>query len=83
VQIFSARSRAPSPRLQFRPFEFDMQRVHEPVHQAAKGGNRRQLDDLGVVKMFGKLCECIVVIARLVPRYELGPSNDRLLPLAE
>jgi len=83
VEVFPARNGAPSSRLKLRPFELDVQRIHETVHQPSKGCDRRELDDLGVVEVLGKLRECVVVIAGLVPRDELGPSDDRLLAFTE
>ena len=83
MEVFPACNGAPSSRLKLRPFELDVQRVHEPVHQASKRCDRRQLDDLRAVEVLGKLRVCVVVIASLVPRYELGPSDDRLLALTE
>jgi len=83
VQVLRARNSAPSSRLKLRPFELDVQRIHETIHQAAKSCNGRQLDDLGVVEVPRQLRECSVVIARLVPRDEFGPSDDGLLAITE
>lgn len=83
MQVFPARAGPPSSRLKLRPFELDLQRVHETVHQASKGGDRRQLNDLRAVEVLGKLRERVVIITSLVPRHELGPSDDRLLAFTE
>ena len=83
MEVLPARNGAPAPPLELGPLELDVQRVHETVHQAAKGGDRRQLDDLGAVEVPGELRERLVVVARLVPGDELGPSDDRLLAFIE
>ena len=83
MQVFPARGGAATPGLEFRPFEFDVQRVHETIHQAPEGGDRRQFDDSGAVEMLGELRVCVVVVAGLVPGNELGPPDDRFLALPE
>lgn len=83
MEVFPARNGTPSPRLELRPFELDVQRVHEAVHQAAKGSDRRQLDDLGAVEVLGEPRERIIVETSFVPRYKLSPSDDRLLTFTE
>lgn len=83
VEVFRARNGAPAFRLQFRPFEFDVQRVHETVHQPAKCGDGCQLDDLGIVEVPGEFRKRVIVITRLVPVHQFGPADDRLLALIE
>ena len=83
MEVFAARDSAPAARLKLRPFEFDVQRVHESVHQPTERCDRRQFDDLGAVEVLGELRVVVVVVARLVPCDKLGPADDCLLPLAE
>lgn len=83
MKVFPVRGGAAAPGLEFRPFEFDVQRVHETIHQAPESGDRRQFDDSGAVEMLGELRKCVIVIAGLVPGNELGPSDDRFLALPE
>jgi hypothetical protein len=83
MQFLAAGGGAPSSRLKLRSLELDVQRVHEPVHQAPKGCHRRELHDLGAIEVFGKLRERFVVMARLVPGDSLGPPDNGLLTLAE
>ena len=52
VQVVPARAGAPAPRLHLRALELDRERVHEAIHEPAKGGDRRQLDDFGAVEIF-------------------------------
>lgn len=51
MQVFTARICAATACLQLGPFKLDVQRIHKAVHQAAKRGNRRQLDNFGAVEM--------------------------------
>ena len=52
MQVFTARIRAATACLQLGPFKLDVQRIHKAIHQSAKRGNRRQLDNFGAVEMF-------------------------------
>ena len=52
MQVFTACIGAATACLQFGPFEFDVQRIHKAIHQSAKRGNRRQLNNFGAVEMF-------------------------------
>ena len=52
MQVFTVCASAATPRLQLRPFKLDVQRIHKAIHQSAKRGNRRQLDNFGAVEMF-------------------------------
>lgn len=83
VKIFPARDGTSAASLNLGTFQLDLQRVHEAVHQAAKRCDGREFHDLGAVEVFGELRVCGVVIARLIPRHELGPADDRFLALAE
>ncbi len=52
MQVFTARIGAATACLQLGPFEFDVQRIHKAIHQSAKRGNCRQLDNFGAVEIF-------------------------------
>lgn len=83
MQIFPARPCTASPRLKLRPLKLYLKGVHEPVHQASKRRNCRQFNDLSTIEMLGKLGEGLIVIASLVPSYQLGPPDYSLLTLTE
>ena len=51
MQVFTACAHAATARLQLGTFKLDVQRIHKAVHQSAKRGNRRQLDNFRTVEM--------------------------------
>jgi hypothetical protein len=83
MQVFPAGFRASSSCLKLRAFELDVQRIHEAVHQAAESRNRRELDDFSRIEILRQLPKGILVVARLVPSDQLGPSDDGFLTVSE